>query len=97
MHTRVAVVALAALCLAASAQAQVAPETTHASLGLNFWSPQPDISVAGLDFTGSLGIEKKRLKDVRLTLGTRHKIRLDRKSTRLNSSHVSESRMPSSA
>ena len=54
-------------------------------------------------FTGHRLIEPGRVEDIKAQLRIKIKalyakgIRIDRKSTRLNSSHVSESRMPSSA
>jgi len=58
-----------------SAIAQVAPEQTSGSLALNFWNPDPEITVQDVDFVGSLGIAKERFKDIHITLGQKHKFR----------------------
>ena len=43
------------------------------------------------EYRGRQGVDSERVEEIKALYG------LDRKSTRLNSSHVSESRMPSSA
>ena len=57
-------------------------------------SPKPMLPVAGLPVTEHQILAAKKAGIQTLVLATSY---LDRKSTRLNSSHVSESRMPSSA
>lgn len=81
MHTRFVGLALFAATLITTALisspafAQVAPEQTVVSLTLNSWQPEPEISLEDLEFVNTLGIEKKRFNDFRLTLGRAHKLR----------------------
>ena len=61
-------------------------DTWYHTLGLGDPSTPPDLA----EFEGADDIRQVSKKSVKVTIK-------DRKSTRLNSSHVSESRMPSSA
>ena len=63
------------LIFSGRAFAQVAPETAVVELALNFWQPEPEITLQDVDFVGTLGIEKERFREVRATLGTKHKLR----------------------
>ena len=56
---------------------------------------QPRGFCAGVD--RAIDIVERALEQFGAPIFVRHEIVQDRKSTRLNSSHVSESRMPSSA
>ena len=65
-------------------------------------APGEGFAIIGPNGAGKTTLFKAMTGEVRITAGTvrfegREITRLDRKSTRLNSSHVSESRMPSSA
>lgn len=76
MHIRLVAIALfSLLAFTGRAYAQVPPEQTIVSLGVNFWSPEPEITLEGIDFPATLGIEKKRFNEVRATLGRSHKLR----------------------
>lgn len=76
---------LSALILAvAPAYAQVPPpEATHVELGLMWWKPEPQITIASgdlssdVDFVQDLGIEQERFREFRVTVkpGRKHKIR----------------------
>ena len=68
-------VVFSVLVFTGRAFAQVPPETASVELALNFWQPEPEIHLQGVDFTGTLGIEKKRFREIRATLGTKHKLR----------------------
>jgi hypothetical protein len=76
MRIRVALLVLSSMMvLTGRASAQVPPETTHAAIGLNLWSPTPELNVQGVDFVNTLGIEEKRFNEVRVILGGAHKLR----------------------
>ena len=66
----------------------------------NFNETYPDVEILyNADSSGTLQtqIEEGARCDIFFSAATKQMDALDRKSTRLNSSHVSESRMPSSA
>ena len=65
-------------------------KTTHAEESLNFLL---EIYEQEKDWYKAIGIAEK----LEVVTGRSHQKEIDRKSTRLNSSHMSESRMPSSA
>ena len=65
-----------------------------------FYFSYTDISQSRLDFAKQLGADHAILADTRDGLEMSKRVKSafgDRKSTRLNSSHVKRSRMPSSA
>jgi hypothetical protein len=68
---------LLVLCGARTAAAQVAPETTHGEIGVNFWKPTPDLTIQNVSFVEPLGIEDKRFREYRVSLrpGRKHKLR----------------------
>jgi hypothetical protein len=72
-----AAVVLLMMCRATAAQAQVAPETTHGELVVNFWKPEPDLTIQNVSFVEPLGIEDKRFTEFRVALrpGRKHKLR----------------------
>ena len=76
MLTRcVSVCLLGLLAGVTTASAQVPPETTRVELGFATWSPEPTINLQNIDFSGTLGIEAKRLTDYRVRAGGAHKFR----------------------
>ena len=64
-----------ALVVATGAAAQVAPETTHTELTMNFWNPEPGATVQGVDFPSVLGIQPERFREMRVRSGGAHKFR----------------------
>jgi hypothetical protein len=76
MRNRVLLIVSALLLVCTgSAFAQLPPETANVELSLNSWKPAPEITLQGVDFTGTLGIEDKRFNEYRVTLGQKHKLR----------------------
>ena len=80
---KIAAFVLAALCLAASADAQGSPENYHAEAGVMLWKPSPDMIITSgtlgtpVDFVNTFAVEDKWFADVRVVLkpARKHKLR----------------------